>query len=206
LSYNNLTFDNAGAKTFTAGTTQISGNFAVVGAAAADATTNNTTIEFSSGAAQAFAGITYFNLTMSGAGTKSASGNVAVNNNFSNAATTSMSTSTLSIGGSKTNSGTMQFAGAANGVVFADGTVEYNGTSVQAPAGQTIAAGTYANLVFSNNAAKIIAAGTTVQTQSTLIVPSGVSLTVQSTATLQVDGDLNLVGGLTNDGTINIGN
>ena len=197
LSYNNLTFANAGTKTFAAGTTQISGNFAVAGAAAADATTNNTTIEFSSGAAQDFAGITYYNLTMSGAGTKSASGNVAVNNNFSNASTTSLGTFTLLIGGTKTNSGTIQFAGASNGVPFSGGTVEYNGTSAQ-----TITAGTYGTLVLSNTGLKTVSSA--VNVSAYMLVSAGSSLTVDATGVLSITGDFDNDGVLTNNGTITV--
>jgi hypothetical protein len=197
LSYNNLTFGNAGTKTFAAGTTQISGNFAVVGAAAADATTNNTTIEFSGGAAQDFAGITYYNLTMSGAGTKSASGNVAVNNNFNNASTTSLGTFTLTIGGIKTNSGTIQFAGASNGVPFSGGTVEYNGTSAQ-----TITAGTYGTLVLSNTGLKTVSSA--VNVSAYMLVSAGSSLTVDATGVLSITGDFDNDGVLTNNGTITV--
>jgi hypothetical protein len=197
LSYNNLTFGNAGTKTFAAGTTQISGDFAVVGAAAADATTNNTTIEFSSGAAQAFAGITYFNSTMSGAGTKSASGNVSVNNNFNNASTTSLGTFTLSIGGTKTNSGTIQFAGISNGVPFSDGTVEYNGTSAQ-----TITAGTYGTLVLFNTGLKTVSSA--VNVSAYILVNAGSSLTVDATGVLSITGDFDNDGVLTNNGTITV--
>jgi hypothetical protein len=115
-----------------------------------------------------------------------------------------MGTFTLSITGTRTNNGTMQFAGETNGLHFSGGTVEYNGTSVQAPAGQTVALGTYANLLFTNNAVKRILGGT-VRTQSNLTIGSIISLSVESTGTLQVDVNLDIQGSITNNGTINVG-
>jgi len=197
MAYNNLTFSNAGTKTVAAGTTQIAGNFTFSGAAVADATTNSTTIEYNGSSAQNLAAITYYNLSTSGAGIKAATQNVVVNNNFNNAATTSMGTFTLSIGGTKTNNGTIQFAGASNGVPFSDGTVEYNGT-----AAQTITAGTYGTLVLSNTGLKTISSA--VNVNAYMLVSAGSSLTVDATGVLGITGDLDNDGVLTNNGTITV--
>ena len=147
----------------------------------------------------------YGNLTLSGSSTKTAAGALIVDGAFNNSVTTSIGTYALTLNGTKTNSGTMQFAGASNGILFIDGTVEYNGTSAQAPAGQTIALGIYNNLLLSNDAVKIVTGGT-VRTQSSLSVDSGVSLNVTGTGILNVDLDLSIVGPITNSGTINVGN
>jgi hypothetical protein len=114
-----------------------------------------------------------------------------------------MSTYTLSITGTKTNTGKVQFAGATNGVVFSDGTVEYNGTTTDA-AQQSIGLGTYASLLFSNNSPKQIGGGQ-VRTTSGLTISSGVTTNVLNTGTLQVDGSLSNAGTVNNSGTIQVG-
>ncbi len=168
-------------------------------------TANPNLVEYNGTGAQTIRATNYNNLTLSNAGTKTAAGNLTVSGNFNNSVTTSMVTFTLGISGTRTNTGTVQFAGETNGIVFSDGTVEYNGTSVQAPAGQTVALGTYANLLFTNNATKRILGGT-VRTQSNLTIGSVSPLSVESTGTLQVDADLDIQGSVTNAGTISIGN
>ncbi|MEX2117372.1 MAG: hypothetical protein WEB37_10830, partial [Bacteroidota bacterium] len=202
-AFTDLTLSASGSKSFGTGTTVINGMLSIAGTASADFTTNSTTIQYSGGVQAIVAG-TYHALVLNG-GAKTVSGNITVNNNFTNSAVTSVGTNAFSISGTKTNSGTMQFAGAANGVVFGDGTVEYNGTSAQAPAGQTIALGLYNNLLLSNDAVKRVTGGL-VHTQSVLTVATGVALTVESDGDLQVDGDLENQGTLTNDGLITVGN
>jgi len=142
---------------------------------------------------------TYNNLVLSGSVAKTAGGDLTVTGNFANSVTSSMGTFSLAISGTRTNTGTMQFAGAANGVVFAGGTVEYNGTVAQ-----TVTAGTYQNLLFANSGAKTITAATTAT--GTLTVDAGASLTVDTGITLQVNGDFILTGSVTNNGTIDVGN
>lgn len=199
----NLMLSNSGAKTFGTGMTSISGSLSVTGSATADFITNSTTMQYT-GSVQTIEAGTYHSLVLGG-GAKSTSGNITVNSNFTNSAVTSLGTNTLSVSGTKTNSGTMLFAGAANGVVFGDGTVEYNGTSAQVPAGQIIAVGLYNNLLISNDAVKRVTGGI-VHTQSPLTIGVGVMLTVESDGDLQVDGDLENDGTLTNDGLITVGN
>jgi hypothetical protein len=196
-TYYNLTFSNAGTKTFATGTTQVAGNFTISGAAAGDATTNSTTIEYNGTSPQNFAAVTYYNLNTSGTGAKDAAQDVTINNSFNNAATTSMGLFTLSIGGTKTNSGTMQFAGATNGVPFSSGTVEYNGTIAQ-----TITAGTYSTLVLSNTGAKTMNSAITVN--SYMLVNSTSTLTVDVAGVLTVNGNLDNDGIITNNGTITV--
>jgi hypothetical protein len=149
--------------------------------------------------------MTYYDLSVTGVVAKSAQGDITVTNNFSNASTFSMGTFALSVGGTKTNTGTMQFAGETNGLVFGDGTVEYNGTSAQAPGGQTITLGTYGNLLLSGSATKRVAGGL-VYSQSGLVIGAPVTVVVASDGTLHVDGDLENQGSLTNDGNIEVGN
>lgn len=204
FNYYNLTLSNSGTKTFSAGTHGIAGVFAITGSASADATTNSPAINYNGASPQTVLAITYYDLTLSGGGDKTPDGSLTVNHDFSNSVVTSMGTYGLSIGGAKTNTGTMKFAGATNGVVFAGGTVEYNGTTAQAPAGQTIALGTYGHLVFSNTATKIVTGGT-VQTNADLTVPSGIAVQVNADGILTVVGDWDMDGSLTNNGVINVG-
>lgn len=208
FNYNNLTSSNAGARTLaSSGTVGIAGVFTPGSSAY---TVTGSTVSFNGGAQTipSFNGGTgYNNLSTSGSSsTKTLGGAVNVAGNFANGAsvTTDASTFTLSITGTKTNGGTMQFAGASNGVLFTDGTVEYNGTAAQAPGGQTIALGTYNNLVFTNDALKSITGGT-VRTQSNLSIGAGISATLSGTGVLTVDLDLSLVGTFTNNGVVNVG-
>jgi hypothetical protein len=149
----------------------------------------------------------YNNLNLTGTGlgdVKTAAGNLSAGGTFSNLlGTTNMSTYTLSITGAKTNTGKMQFAGLSNGLVFSDGTVEYNGSTSDA-ASQTIGLGTYSTMLFSNNSPKNITGGT-VRTTSGLTVSSGVTSNVQASGTLQVDGTLSNAGTINNSGTVQVG-
>jgi hypothetical protein len=144
-------------------------------------------------------------LTGTGLGdVKTAAGNLTVGAAFSNLlGTASMSTYTLSITGAKSNTGKVQFAGATNGVVFSTGTVEYNGATSDA-AQQSIALGTYASLLFSNNSPKQVTGGT-VHTTSGLTINSGVTANILNTGILQVDGSLSNAGAVNNSGTIQVG-
>jgi len=106
--------------------------------------------------------------------------------------------------------GTMRFGGATNGVVFSTGTVEYNGGDGLT---QTITAGTYATLVLSrktgtNPAAKQIAGDATVTATGNMTVPTTTSLTLlagSGSTALNVNGDFNVDGDVTNNGTITVG-
>jgi hypothetical protein len=150
---------------------------------------------------------------MSGAGVKTAAGSItiATGGSFNNgSAITDMDTHTLSGPGlSQGAGGTMRFGGATNGVVFSTGTVEYNGGDAVT---QTITAGTYATLVLSRKsgtgaAAKQIAAGATVTTTANMSVPAAVSLTlVDAASALNVGGNLDVAGAITNNGAITVGN
>jgi len=205
LDYGDLTLSNSGVKTTGSGTLTISGALTVSGTATVDAVTNLSSISFTGTAGQTIRSMTYYNLSVPGGVAKSAEGTITVTNNFSNACTFSMGTFTLSVGGTKTNTGIMQFSGETNGMVFPDGTVEYNGMSAQAPGGQTITLGTYGNLLFSNSATKRVTGGT-VHTQSGLIIGGTITFVVAADGLLQVDGDLENQGSLTNNGSIEVGN
>lgn len=191
MNYHNLMLSNAGTKSFLGGTTRIASVLSVSGGATANATANLSTIEFNGSSLQSFPVITYNNLTLSGAGAKSAAGNTTVNNNFTNSGSTSMGTFTLSITGTRTNTGTMQFAGAANGLTFAGGTVEYNGTTVT----QTIANGTYNHLVLGGTAAKTTGGDLTVSGNFTNSVTTSMeTFTLAITGTKTNTGTMQFAG------------
>jgi hypothetical protein len=142
---------------------------------------------------------------MSGAGVKTALAGVTINTAFSNgSAITDMSTFTLGGAGTKTQTtGTMRFGGAANGIVFTSGTVEYNAAITQAITGGS----SYAILLLSGTGTKQVLAGVTVHTTSSLTVGTGITLDVAATSVVQVDGDLTLngTGNITNAGAITVG-
>jgi len=209
LNFTDLTSSSTGARVFaSSGTIGVAGIFT---AGSNAYTVTGSTMNFNGGAQTipSFNGGTgYSNLSTSGSSTtKTLGGSVTVSGSFSNgtSVTTDVSTNTLTVGGTKTNTGTMQFAGATNGILFTDGTVEYNGTAAQAPAGQTVALGTYNNLVFTNDAVKTVTGGT-VRTQSSLTVSAGISVDITGTGIFTVDLDLTLIGSFTNNGTVNVGN
>lgn len=201
--FTDLTLSVSGTKAFPAGTVSIGGTLSVTGSAAPDFAVNSATVLYNGGLQAIMAG-TYHSLVLTG-GDKTFSGSVAVNNSFTNSAVTSAGVHAFSVSGVRTNSGTMRFAGETNGVVFGDGTVEYNGTSAQAPSGQVIAVGTYQNIVLSNSAAKHVTGGT-VTVQTGVTVPTGVSLAVESDGTLAVLGNLDNQGAFSNDGIVTVGN
>ena len=161
------------------------------------------------GTSQNVPAATYVNLNMIGVGTKTALGTIAATN-FDNggsgntATITDMGTQTLTISTGKENTnGTILFGGAANGVLFATGTVNYNAASGT----QTIAgSGTYSTLLLTVGGTKQIPATTTVGTAAGLTVASSVTLDLAaSDSQLDVAGDLTVNGFLTNAGTINVG-
>ena len=199
LSYADLTLSSSGLKTIGSGVMTVSGSFSVTGSAAVDATTNSSTVSFTGGSGQTVRSMTYYNLSVTGAVAKSAAGDITVLNSFSNASTFSMGTSVLSVGGTRLNSGTMQFGGASNGVVFTGGIVEYNGSSAQ-----TIASGTYGELLLTGAGVKTFSTNVTILGNATL--SSGSGAVVDPAVTLSIIGDLDLSGSLTNNGIINLGN
>ncbi len=207
--FTNLTLSSGsgatGEKDYTSGTTAVSGTYAVSGA---NRNYGSGTFNYN-GSSQSVISDNYYNLTFTGSGlgdVKTAAGAITVGGAFTNAlGIGNMLTYGLTITGAKSNSGKMQFAGLSNGVVFADGIVEYNGTLTDA-ASQSIAAGTYYNLVFTNDAPKNILSGTTVHTTSNLNIGSGVTANVQATGALNVDLDIDNAGTVNNAGTITVGN
>ncbi len=178
-------------------------------------------------------GITYGNLNTKTGGTKTALGDITVAGNFDNGGsgdatvTTNMSTFALAVSGTKDNtSSTLEFSGNTNGLAFgttlaAAGTVVYNGTTVSAPLGQTIAAGQYYQLQFTGNAAKSFVTNTTTTTGSgvsigalvtvnnpqtsgttTLTINTGGLTLAATTSTMVNDGTINVTGNLDNSGTL----
>ncbi len=148
----------------------------------------------------------YNNLNLSGAaGPKTATGNIVVSGNFDNGGaannnvTFTVGTNTLTITGTKDNTNSLiQFAGAANAIVFNTGTVEYNGAIAQ-----TVTPGTYNNIIFSNTGAKSVNTSTTANGYVT--IATGTPATVAVGVTLQVNGTLTHGGAITNNGTVNVG-
>ena len=195
-AFTDLTLSNAGTKFFGSGTTTIAGTFSIEGTAVADYTTNATTVGYVGTGAQSLQPGTYNHLNLS-AGDKTFTGGISVNGNFMNGSITSAGVHTLTISGTKTNTGTMLFAGATNGVVFTGGTVEYNGSVAQ-----TVATGSYGTLVFTNSGIKTIDTNVNVAGSMTIAVGAGV---VVGSVTLDVEGDLDNAGSLTNNGIIFVG-
>jgi len=214
FNYYNLT--TSGAHTTFSITLAPAGTIGVAGAFNPTATFTSggyvitgSTVDFN-GAAQnvpVFNGATgYDNLNLSGAsGTKTATGNIVVGGNFdngggaNNAVTFTVGTNTLTITGTKDNTNSLiQFAGAANAMVFNTGTVEYNGTVAQ-----TVTPGTYNNMIFSNTGAKSVNTSTTVNGYVTITTATPVTIAVG--VTLQVTGTLTHGGAITNNGIITVG-
>jgi hypothetical protein len=210
-TYGNLTF-TAGIKTLAnSGTIGIAGTFTDDGAAHVIA---GSTVDFN-GAAQNIPSFTFNNLLTHGAGTtKTATGNLTINGTFDNggagndAVTLLMGGNTLTGTISDNTSATIKFSGAANGRAVATGTIEYNGDNATT---QTITAGSYATLVLSNSsgsgvAAKQIAGGATVNASAAMTIPALTSLTlVNGTSVLDVNANVTVLGTVTNNGTITVG-
>ncbi|MDP2886617.1 MAG: hypothetical protein Q8P51_16535 [Ignavibacteria bacterium] len=168
------------------------------------------------GTDQSIAGASYGHLNLTTGGTKTAMNDITVNGDFDNgggglgagvAVVTDMSTFALAQvgGGTKDNfASTLKFGGNTNGFALggttaAAGTVTYNGTTVTAPLGQTIAPGSYYQLQFENDAAKNLADAATITTGSGVSLAAGVRVnlgTSYSASTILTinSGGLTLVG------------
>ena len=224
ITFNNLSFSNAGTKTFLAGTSTIMGNFAISGSATGDATTNSTTITYG-GTNQSVATIGYYNLTLSNSGTKTfAAGSTGIAGTFtvSGAATPDVVTNSstidyngagsqnvlamdyyslsLSNAGTKTFSGTTRIAASLTlaGSAAADATTNSSTIEYNGANPQSVAGVTYYNLTFTNGGLKTIGAATSVN--GTTLINAGANLLI--TNTLQVTGDMLNDGFITNNGTI----
>ncbi|MCX6120709.1 MAG: hypothetical protein NTX44_03725 [Ignavibacteriales bacterium] len=209
MNYNDLALGAAGNKTFPNSTVGIAGILTNAGSTIVPGTG---TIDLNGTSAQTIPTFAFYNLITSGGNTKTATGALTVGNNFTNASGTvlNMSTSALTVAGTITNTGaTVQFGGVSNGIAIASGTVEYNGLNSIT---QDIGAGTYASILLTNGtgggtAAKQIGNGVTVITTGSLTLPSSTSLTLANAASaLDVYGDFNVAGAVTNNGTITVGN
>jgi hypothetical protein len=137
-SYFSLNLAGSGNKTFSS-TTNIAGDFTIGGTAAS--VTTGTTIVFNGTSSQAIAATTYNNLTINGSGTKTlAAGTTTVGGTLAlTAGTLDVSTNTLAL-----NSSVSITSGSLTSQ--ASGTVQYN----QSSDGQSVLAGSYGNLTFSN--------------------------------------------------------
>ena len=123
---------------------------------------------------------------------------MTVVHDFSNASTLSMSTYALTIGGASTNTGTMKFGGASNGLPFSGGTVEYNGSIAQQVAG-----GTYGVLVLSNTGVKTLLSDVT--TLGDLTIGIGAPVTISNSVNVSVNGSVANGGSITNNGMLIVG-
>ncbi|QOI98199.1 MAG: autotransporter-associated beta strand repeat-containing protein [Flammeovirgaceae bacterium] len=160
---------NAGTFTSTSGTLTIGGSLTNSGTF----NNNNGTVLYNGASPQTVAGVTYFNLSFSGAGQKNAVGTVNVTNNLVNASVFDVAGFTLSVGGTINNTvGTIRFSGVSNGLAISTGTIEYYGS------GQLVAAGTYENLTINQSSGEAQLAG---------------DVTVNGVLTIS-NGNLNLAG------------
>jgi hypothetical protein len=158
----------------------------------------------------------YYNLTIGGGGTKVPDGNLSIANNLTISSgvfdlqnytanrATSGGTLTISSGGelhlAASSGGQTGSNFPSNYTGFAlTGITEYNGTGAQ-----TMANVTYGDLVLSNTGAKTIGNSFTVQGDFT--VSGSTPVTINGGVTMQVNGEVNLAGGVTNNGTVNVGN
>ncbi|MCK6617987.1 MAG: autotransporter-associated beta strand repeat-containing protein [Cyclobacteriaceae bacterium] len=160
---------NSGTFTSTSGTLTIGGSLTNSGTF----NNNNGTVLYNGASPQTVAGITYFNLSFSGAGQKNAVGTVNVTNNLVNTSVFDVSGFTLSVGGTINNTGgTIRFSGVSNGLAISTGTIEYYGS------GQLVAAGTYENLTINQSSGEAQLSG---------------DITVNGVLTIS-NGNLNLAG------------
>jgi hypothetical protein len=108
---------------------------------------NSGTVHYNGGAVQTVTVLSYNNLTLSGAGQKNAGGAITVGGNLTNSSIFDLGANALSVTGTIDNTGgNIRFTGVANGIAVNTGTVTYYGAS------QTIAAGTYNDLVINQSA------------------------------------------------------
>ena len=221
-TYNNVGISGAGTKT-------LAGNVTVGGALIIDGTLNLSTrtltlpgtgtpllvngtltpatgtVTFSGTGAQNIPGISYNNLTFSGAGTKTfadgssttvagawaiggpavlaGTASVDVSGNITGTSTISMGSGTLTVGGTYSHSGTF---------TAGTGTVNYDGAATQA-----VRIMNYYNLVLSLAGTKTIATG------STLVVTN--NWDVSSPTTLTTTANANVTGDVTGNGVITMG-
>jgi hypothetical protein len=224
ITYNNLSFSNAGTKTFLTGTSTIMGNFTLSGSATGDAVTNSATVEYG-GTNQSVVTISYFNLTLSNSGTKTfATGSTGIAGTFTitGTATADVTTnsSTIDYNGagsqnvrtmnyyslSLSNAGTKTFSGTTrigtsltlSGSAAADATTNTSTIEYNGTGAQSVAGITYYNLTFTNGGLKTIGAATSVS--GTTQINAGANLLI--TNTLQITGDMLNDGVVTNNGTI----
>ena len=149
-----VTFDPSSYVLSAAGTFTVNGTALVPGATfAANYTiagtkTLNTgsTIHYTGADQTVSSALSYHHLSLSGSGKKTADGNLTVGGNLNNTVTMDLVTHTLNVTGTTTNcTGTHRFSGTNNGMAISTGTVEYYGAS------QTVAAGTYKNLIINQS-------------------------------------------------------
>ncbi|MEO7988888.1 MAG: autotransporter-associated beta strand repeat-containing protein, partial [Chryseolinea sp.] len=147
VTLNGLTV-SAGTLVSTSGSLNIAGDLSVSGSF----NHNAGTVNFNGGSTQSIAGVTYNNLVTSGAGQKNSTGSV-VTVNLNNSSVFDMASNALSVSGTITNTGTIRFSGASNGLAISAGTIEYYG------AAQNITAGTYNNLTINQSSGEALLSG-----------------------------------------------
>lgn len=179
FNYTNLTSNSTGARTLvSSGTIGISGSFTP---GTNSYTVTGSTVDFNGTGAQTVPAFNFENLTVSGARTTNS--------------VTFVNGGTIGIAATFTNSASFT----TDGFISTNNTVDYNGGGAQ-----SVVAITYGHLIFSNSGMKTISSSMTVQ--GNLTVSSGSSGTVDASVVLQINGNMDLTGSITNNGTINVGN
>jgi len=216
INYYNLTLSTAGTKTFASGTIGIANTFTISGTAAANDTSNATTVDYNGSGTQTVKAISYFNLSLSNAGTKTfASGTTLIAGSFalSGGATPDATTNstTLNYGGSGaqtvgainysnltlSNAGTKTFAAGTTMIAgnftisgTATGDAAANSTTVNfnGSSAQNIAAANFFNLTLSGASTKILGAGTTGISGAFTLSGGAVVDAVANSTTIDFDG------------------
>ncbi|MBL7875736.1 MAG: autotransporter-associated beta strand repeat-containing protein, partial [Cyclobacteriaceae bacterium] len=141
VTLNSLTI-SSGPFTSTSGVLSITGSLSNSGVF----NHNNGTVHYNGGAVQTVTVLSYNNLTLSGAGQKNAGGALTLLGNLVNSSIFDLGANALSVAGTINNTGgNIRFTGVTNGIAVSTGTVTYYG------AAQTIAAGTYNDLVINQS-------------------------------------------------------
>ncbi|MCW5912187.1 MAG: autotransporter-associated beta strand repeat-containing protein [Cyclobacteriaceae bacterium] len=178
---NGLTID-AGTLTSTSSTLFLNGSLSNSGTF----NHNSGTVHYNGASTQLVGAVVYHNLVTSGAGQKNAAGAITVNNNLTNSTILDLGANALTVTGVLDNTGgNLRFTGATNGIAVATGTVTYYGAS------QTIASGTYNNLVINQSSGQASLGGN-VTVNGTLTLTNGVlnlagfDLTLGPAATISI--------------------
>ena len=170
-------------------------------------TGTNGTVVYDSGSAQSIIATSYYHLTISSAtdttiaNYKTAAGAITLTGNLvvNSGNTLDMQGYVItSPGGSSSNSGKIKWS-ADNAYVGGSGVTEFYGSTT----GNIAAGSNYGDLLFSGTGMKTFGTSPITATGN-MTVNSGASVTVGS-VTLNINGRLNAIGNITNNGTVNVG-